>query len=255
MNARDFTRDFPNIAFERRGDVLALRLHTRQEALKWGAIATSVHAQLGRAFYEVAHDRSVRVVILTGTGAAFCTEMDFSEMPPLMNDEEWGRLTQEGRDLIMNLLDIEVPVITAVNGPAYIHAELAVLGDVVLAAQDAEFADLAHFPSGVVPGDSAQVVWPALLGPNRGRYFLMTGQRIGATEAQALGVVAEVLPRERLMTRAWQLAEQFAAKPASALRNTRAAFTYPLKKRMLEELSHGLALEGLGLLAITPRQG
>jgi enoyl-CoA hydratase/carnithine racemase len=128
-----------------------------------------------------------------------------------------------------------------------------VLGDVVLAAQEAEFADLAHFPSGVVPGDSAQVVWPLVLGPNRGRYFLMTGQRIGAAEAQALGVVAEVLPRERLMPRAWELAAEFATKPAITLRNTRAAFTYPLKKRMLEELSRGLALEGLGILATIPR--
>ena len=248
----DYTRDFPNIDFERRGGVVALRLHSQQQALKWGAVATSVHAQLGRAFYEVAHDRSVQVVILTGTGAAFCTEMDLTEMPP-MNGEEWSRLMHEGRDLIMNLLDIEVPVITAVNGPAYIHAELAVLGDVVLAAQEAEFADLAHFPSGVVPGDSAQVVWPLVLGPNRGRYFLMTGQRIGAAEAQALGVVAEVLPRERLMLRAWELAAEFASKPAITLRNTRAAFTYPLKKRMLEELSRGLALEGLGILATIPR--
>jgi enoyl-CoA hydratase/carnithine racemase len=251
MIDRDYTGDFRNIAFERRGGVLALRLHTQQEELKWGAVATSVHAQLGRAFYEVAHDRSVQVVILTGTGAAFCAEMDLTEMPS-MNGEEWSRLMHEGRDLIMNLLDIEVPVITAVNGPAHIHAELTVLGDVVLAAQEAEFADLAHFPSGVVPGDSAQVVWPLVLGPNRGRYFLMTGQRIGAAEAQTLGVVAEVLPRERLMSRAWELAVEFAARPAITLRNTRAAFTYPLKKRMLEELSRGLALEGLGILATVP---
>jgi len=101
--------------------------------------------------------------------------------------------------------------------------------------------------------DSAQVVWPLVLGPNRGRYFLMTGQRIGAAEAQALGVVAEVLPREQLMPRAWELAAEFATKPAITLRNTRAAFTYPLKKRMLEELSRGLALEGLGILATIPR--
>ena len=254
MTAGDYTRDFANIAFERRGGVLALRLHSRQESLKWGALATSVHAQLGRAFYEVAHDRSVQVVILTGTGAAFCTELDLTQIPA-MDGEEWSRLMHEGRDLIMNLLDIEVPVITAVNGPAHIHAQLAVLGDVVLAAQEAEFADLAHFPSGVVPGDSAQVVWPMVLGPNRGRYFLMTGQRIGAVEAQALGVVAEVLPRDRLMPRAWELAAEFAAKPAVTLRNTRAAFTHPLKKRMLEELSRGLALEGLGILAAAPTQG
>lgn len=249
MNSEDYTQRFANIAFERRGGVLAMRLHTAQQALKWGATASSAHAQLGRAFYEVAHDASVDVVILTGTGTVFCVEMDLTQMPASMNAAEWGRLTHEGRDLIMNFLNIEVPVIAAVNGPAYIHAQLPLLADVVLAAQEAEFADIAHFTAGVVPGDSAQVVWPMLLGPNRGRYFLMTGQHIGAAEAERLGIVAEVLPREGLMPRAWELAAEFAAKPAITLRNTRAAFTYPLKRRMLDELSHGLALEGLGLLA------
>jgi len=181
--------------------------------------------------------------------------MDLEAMPP-MNGLEWSRIMQEGRDLIMNFLEIHVPVIAAVNGPAFIHAELPVLADVVLAAQQAEFADLAHFPVGVVPGDGAQVVWPMLLGPNRGRYFLMTGQRISAIEAQGLGVVAEVLPRERLMPRAWELAAEFAGKPPLTLRNTRAAFTHPLKTRMIDELSRGLALEGLGLLTeMAPHKG
>jgi enoyl-CoA hydratase/carnithine racemase len=251
LKTDDYIGRFPNIAFERRGGVMALRLHTQQASLKWGAIAKSVHAQLGRAFYEVAHDSAIRIVILTGTGTSFCTEMDLDELPSSMNGAEWTRLTQEGRDLLMNFLDIEVPVIAAVNGPAFIHAELPVLADVVLAAEEAEFADMAHFAAGVVPGDGAHVVWPMLLGPNRGRYFLLTGQRIGAAEALALGVVAEVLPRAALMGRAWSLAADLAAKPAVTLRNTRSAFTQPLKRRLLDELSRGLALEGLGMLTAT----
>src|ERR1700729_1709504 len=101
----------------------------------------------------------------------------------------------EGKRLLDNLLNIDVPVIGAVNGPARIHAELAVLSDIVLAAETAVFQDAAHMPNGVVPGDGVHVVWPLLLGPNRGRYFLLTGQRLSADEAQAAGVVSEVLPR------------------------------------------------------------
>ena len=247
MISDDYTQRFSNIDFERRGGILAMRLHTNQDSLKWGAVATSIHAQLGRAFYDVAHDPLLRVVILTGTGASFCSEMDLSELPA-MNGMEWSRLAEEGRELMMNFLDIGIPVIAAVNGPAYIHAQLPVLADIVLAAEEGEFADMAHFTAGVVPGDGAHTVWLDLLGANRGRYFLLTGQRLGAKEAQALGVVAEVLPRARLMDRAWALATELAAKPIITLRNTRSAFTHPLKRRLLDELSRGLALEGLGML-------
>ncbi len=88
-------------------------------------------------------------------------------------------------------MDIDVPIIAAVNGPAIVHAEIAVLSDIVLAAESATFADAAHFPHGTVSGDGAHLVWPLLLGPNRGRYFLYTGQRLDASTALELGVVSD----------------------------------------------------------------
>ena len=78
-----------------------------------------------------------------------------------------------------------------------IHAEIPVLSDIVLASENATFQDAPHFPRGVVLGDGVHVVWPLLLGQNRGRYFLLTGQTLSAQEAHELGVVAEVLPREK----------------------------------------------------------
>ena len=120
----------------------------------------------------------------------------------------------------MNLLDIEVPVIAAVNGPVNIHAEIAVLSDIVLAADHAAFADAPHFPNGLVPGDGVHVIWPYLLGRNRGRYFLLTGQRLSAQEALQLGVVSEVMPASRLLPRARELARQI-LKSTSAHRALR----------------------------------
>jgi enoyl-CoA hydratase/carnithine racemase len=86
----------------------------------------------------------------------------------------------------MNHLDIEAPMIAAVNGPALIHAELALLCDIVLASETAIFQDLPHFPSGLVPGDGVHVVFPLLLGANRGRYSLLMGQKIPAHEPRTL---------------------------------------------------------------------
>ncbi len=144
-----------------------------------------------------------------------------------------------------------MPIIGAVNGPALIHAEIPVLSDIVLASENATFQDAPHFPRGVVPGDGVHVVWPLLLGQNRGRYFLLTGQTLSAQEAHELGVVAEVLARENLLPRAWQLAEQLIQQPDLTLRYSRVALTFQLKRQMQDMLGYGLAIEGLAAVDVS----
>jgi enoyl-CoA hydratase/carnithine racemase len=146
------------------------------------------------------------------------------------------------------LLDIEVPMIAAVNGPALRHSELPLLCDIVLASETAEFQDSAHFPTGLVPGDGMHIIYPLLLGPNRGRYFLLTGQTLSARQAYELGLVGEVLPKDRVLARAWELAEQLAKQPLLTLRYARVALTMDLKRRLQDLLGYGLALEGLASL-------
>jgi enoyl-CoA hydratase/carnithine racemase len=241
--------EYQSIALHRDGDILELRIHHMGEAARW-ALWGGLHRELGLAFAEIAADSSLRALILTGTGDSFCAEFDMTgEMPPPMSPGTWDVIFREGRSLLNNLLAIEVPVIAAVNGPAFIHAELAVLADIVLASDDAVFADKAHAVAGVVPGDGVHVVWPMLLGPNRGRYFLMTGQEIGAQEALDLGIVGEVLPRDQLLPRAWEHARAIAARPPLAMRYARLALTAPLRERLARELASGLMLEGMAVLA------
>lgn len=242
---------FRNIALERDADgVLLVRLHTRGGSFKWGAKDDeSVHAQLGDAFYQIARDTENKVMILTGTGDEFLTTMDEEDhFAGPYTPEVWDRLAQEGRDILMNYLDIGALVISAVNGPATLHAELPTLADIVVASDTAAFAD-PHMQIGAVPGDGVHVWWPMLLGPNRGRSFLLTGEVISAQEGHRLGFVTEVLPLNQVLPRACELAAGFAKMPALTLRHARSALTQELKRRLLNDLGHGFALESLAALS------
>jgi enoyl-CoA hydratase/carnithine racemase len=245
----DYQSRYQTIRFERSDGVLELTIHTRGGEALWGTSEQSLHNELGLAFAEIARDPENKVVLLTGSGHSFIAAMDGQEraQEPTMA-AMWGRIYDEGVALLENLLSIPVPVIAAVNGPALIHAEIAALSDIVLAAEHAEFADLAHVPGGAVPGDGVQTVWPMLLGPNRGRYFLLTGERISAREALRLGVVGEVLPAGELMPRARALARQLATLPARTLRHTRMVLVRHLRQRLRDELGLGLAVEALAML-------
>lgn len=238
-NLSTYSKDYRHVRFERNDEVLELHLHSDGEPLVWGA---SPHTELGRCFADVGADPENKVVILTGTGTKFLADLDDSwvgEMTP----EKWNTIYHNGRRLLMNLLEIEVPVIAAVNGPARVHAELAVLSDIVIAAPTADFQDAPHFRFGTVPSDGAHVAWMNLLGPNRGRHFLLTARRLSAAEALDLGVVAEIANDP--LARAREIAREIARQPMTTLRYTRAALTQRLKSEMSEGLTLGLALEGL----------
>jgi enoyl-CoA hydratase/carnithine racemase len=242
---------YENIKLEREDGVLTMTLHTRGDSLVWSARA---HEELGFCFTDVGADRDNKVVILTGTGASFCADIDAGSFK-LSTASDWDLTFYDGRRLLRNLLDIEVPVISAVNGPARIHPEIPVLSDIVLAAETALFQDAPHFMSGIVPGDGAHIVWPYVIGGNRGRVFLLTGQELDARTALEYGAVAEVLPGDRLMRRARELANMIAARPLLTRRYTRVALTQRIKRLLDEGLSFGLAMEALAAIDHLPTEG
>ncbi len=250
MELSEYQDRFKTAVVSRDDDgVLTIRMHSRGESLFWGGLP---HRELPELFAAIASDRENRVVVLTGTGDSFIG------LPPegaaglaqgSASPALWDRIIWEGNRLIHQQLDIEVPMIAAVNGPVIAHSELAVLCDIVLAAEHTYFQDAPHFPGGLVPGDGMQVIWPLLLGPNRGRYFLLTGEQLPATEAQRLGVVGEVLPPDQLLDRAYALAADLAVRNPILLRNTRHVLTRPLKRAMADDLHTGLALEGIASMS------
>ena len=234
---------YESIKMERSGGILQMTFHTNNGPLQWGG---GPHSEFPQAFYDVGSDPENRVIIMTGTGDAFSGPPGSSSGTPKREPKEWDRTYWEGKKLLTNLLDIEVPMISAINGPALRHSEIPLLCDIVLAADTAAFQDSGHFMSGLVPGDGMHIVYPLLLGMNRGRYFLLTGQRIDANEAKNLGLVNEVMPISDLLPRAWALAEQMAQQSDLVLRYSRVAMTLMIKRQIHDLLGYGLALEGLG---------
>jgi enoyl-CoA hydratase/carnithine racemase len=245
---KDYSERFRTIRMRREDGILEMTVHTDGGPLRWGRLP---HRELQEAFLEIGRDRENQVIILTGTGDEFsgpAPKVEENMQAHRQSPEEWGELGWEAKHLHFNMLAIDAPMIAAVNGPALRHAELPVMCDIVLASENAAFQDSAHFTGGLVPGDGVHVVFPLLMGYNRGRYFLLTGQKLSALEAKEFGLVNEVLPADRLLPRAWEHARNIMKLPELNRRYTRLLLTEVLRRQMNELLPYGLALEGLALV-------
>jgi enoyl-CoA hydratase/carnithine racemase len=251
VNTADYFGRFPNIGLQRTPTgILEMRLHSAGGSLRYSA---STRSQLVEAFQRIGADRANRIVILTGTGADWCAAFDRSpEANPnasLPLAERWDIQLWEGRRLMQAILDVDAPMIAAVNGPALIHSEYILTCDIILASETAIFQDLPHLDNGVSPTDGVHILWPHVLGPVRGRYFLLTQQKIGAAEALQLGVCNEVLAPGELLPRAYAIAERLAEQPPMSLRYARVGLTQRLKKLVADELALGLSLESVSALS------
>ena len=251
ITLNDYKNKYESFSFERNDGVLEAVLHTGGKSL---VFSSTVHEELGFAFADIAADRENKIVILTGAGDDFCTEFDpetfkqFKGLGDGMTAGGWDITYWRGTHYTRNLLDIPVPMIGAVNGPATVHCEMPLLCDIVLASETAFFQDASHFSNGVAPGDSIQAAFMLLAGINRARYFFLTEQKISAHKALEFGLVAEVLPPAELLPRARELAAQIAKLPPLALRYARILLTQQLRRTVYEGAEIGLALEGLSAL-------
>lgn len=233
---------FPNARLRRKENgVLEVQLHSDGGKLRFNG---HTHAQFVDLFHAIGEDRETRVVILTGAGDAFMDSIDADGFD-FFSPDGFDRILREGRKVLSNILDIEVPMISALNGPVLLHSEYVLLTDIVLATPDTVFQDKPHFEFGIVPGDGVNLLWPEVIGSIRGRYFLLTRQVLDAETARSLGVVNEIVPAGQLLARAHEIADQLAALPPLTGRYTRIALTQRLRRIVDEGLGYSLALEGI----------
>ena len=248
----DYSQKYQHVRMRREDGILEMTLHSEGGSLQWNLVA---QGELAQAFTEVGADRANRIIIITGTGDDFIGPRInpkisvYKEGGAAITPLGLDRVHWNAKRLMTRLLDIEVPMIGVINGPAKRHAELGLMCDIVIASETATFEDTAHFSlGGQVPGDGINIVYSMLMGLNRARYLMLTGQILSAKEAKEIGLVSELWPKEKLQARAWELARQLARKNDLLLRYTRVVLTEPLRELIDARVQYHLGLETLAKL-------
>jgi enoyl-CoA hydratase/carnithine racemase len=248
----DYAERYTLVGFVRRDGILQMTFHTDGGSLRWGAEAIS---QMQAAFADVADDAENRVVILTGAGDEFNGPKGSPETFPGATPRGWEGAHLNTRRLLRNLLEIEAPVIAAINGPVWRHCETPLLSDIVVAADTVVFQDSGHFVNGLVPGDGMNLVLPLVMGPTRARYFMLTGQQLTARQALDYGIVNEVVPVDAVLPRAWELARQLIRQSPLVLRYTRVCLVHTIRQLLVANQGYGVMLEGMAAIDDQHRAG
>jgi enoyl-CoA hydratase len=229
------------IRLERDGDVLNVVIdHPRSEM---NAVDATLHRELAELFALLKLEGEARAIVLTGAGRAFSAGGDMSWFPQLRAPDRLHALRREGKQIIWDMLDVEVPIVCALNGSAVgLGASIALLCDVIVMADSAVIRD-PHVQVGLVAGDGGAAIWPLLLGPLAAKRHLMLGEPLAADEALRLGVAAEVCPADDVASTARAWARRIAAQPPLAVQGTKIAVNAQIKQALLTSFDLSTALE------------
>jgi enoyl-CoA hydratase len=216
------------------------------------AVHGELHHELEQIWLDVRSDQDVNAIILTGAGRAFCAGGDVKGMAggTLASGTKTGKgrgrgpiAASNGRRVVENMLDVEQPIIGAINGDAIgLGATLALLCDITVVSEKARFADT-HVKVGIVAGDGGAVIWPLLIGPHRAKEFLMRGNFINGAEAGRIGMVNYAVEPEQVMSKARELAQELADGPTLAIRWSKLSVNKWLKQQANLILDASLAYE------------
>jgi enoyl-CoA hydratase/carnithine racemase len=206
------------------------------------SITKSLLIELVEVLQEVEQDESVRVIVLSGKGKAFCAGADLKELLGDLErkpDGQKGLLDLAG-GIFEKLNNLSKPLIAALNGITLAGGlEIAMTADIVIASEKAKIGD-AHANFGVLPGGGGAVRLPRKIGLNRAKYLLFTGDFITAKEMKEFGLVHEVVRPEELEAVVQEVADKISAKSPLVLREMKRLATdgqeQPLEIALRQEL-------------------
>ncbi|HJW70497.1 MAG TPA: enoyl-CoA hydratase-related protein [Candidatus Binatia bacterium] len=233
--------DFTTLQVERRGDVLRVTIAHPTSPLN--AVDAALHHDLTMLFAALKREAAARCVLLTGRGRAFSAGGDFAWFPTLREPGQMEALRRDAKQLIWDLLDVEIPIVAALNGHAMgLGASIALLCDVIFMAETATIGD-PHVRVGIVAGDGGAAIWPLAIGPARAKQYLLTGDPLTAAEAERIGLVNRVVPAADLEREAMAFAERLAAGAPLAVRYTKLAVNKLVKDALNVAFDTSTALE------------
>jgi enoyl-CoA hydratase len=221
--------DYQHLLFDRRPNGVVLITINRPEVMN--ATNARLHWELTQVWRTIDTDPAARVALVTGAGRAFSAGGDISLVEEMAgNAEAVARTMREASDLVYNIIDLDKPVISAINGVA-VGAGLvvALLADVSVIAETARFTD-GHTRLGVAAGDHAAIIWPLLCGMAKAKYYLLTSEFIDGREAERIGLVSRCVPADKLMETAWSVADALAGGSQPAIRFTKRALNNWLRQ-------------------------
>jgi enoyl-CoA hydratase len=223
------------------GDVLVCTIDRPDSPLN--AVNDVLHEELAELFRHLKQERTARAILLTGEGKAFSAGGDFAWFPSLRSIDRLEDLRRDAKQLIWDLLDIEQPVVCALNGAAVgLGASIALLCDVLVMADSAVIAD-PHVKVGITAGDGGAAIWPLAVGPMLAKRYLMTGDPVDAATAERLGLVAEVVGSSELPAAGRRWAARLAAGAPLAVRSTKIAVNQQVKRALLDSYDLSTAYE------------
>lgn len=249
MSNPSYFEAFENLAMTRdENGVLTLRFHTDGGPI---VFTGKTHEDLPRALEEIALDGDNRAMVLTGTGDAFMDQLDGPSLGEIHKPAHWEKIRSEGLKVIQRLIELPMPVVGVANGPATVHCEYLLLSDIHIASDRAVYGDFPHPAFRITAGDGIQVVWEETVGTARTKWLLWTGENIDARTAQEWGAVDEVVPHERAYERGLEIATRLAALPDLYRRLQKQTLNQRLRRRIIEGVPYGMALEGLTAADLT----
>ena len=233
--------DFTTLQTERVGDVL--RVTIAHPSSQLNAVDEALHHDLTMLFSGLRREDAARAVVLTGRGRAFSAGGDFNWFPQLQEPGRLEALRRDAKQLIWDLLDVEIPIVAAVNGHAMgLGASIALLCDVIFMADTATIGD-PHVRVGIVAGDGGVAIWPLAVGPARAKQYLLTGDPVSAGEAERIGLVNRVVPAADLQGEALRFAQRLAAGAPLAVRYTKLSVNKLIKDALNIAFDTSTALE------------